>query len=85
MLLLDDVWKLPEEKRIEYLKKHEKVWDLLIGVSDLLVEKFFNTDSFDMLDDKIEVLQALKDGKTPADIPKYYEVLENYPKEGIWD
>lgn len=85
MLLLDDVWEFPEEKRIEYLKKHEKVWDLLIGVSDLLVEKFFNTDSFAMLDDKIEVLEALKSGTPPAEIPKYYDVLENYPKNEIWD
>ncbi len=41
--------------------------------------------SFDMLDDKIEVLEALKSGTPPAEIPKYYDVLENYPKNEMWD
>lgn len=85
MLLLDDVWGFSEEKRIGYLKKHEKVFNLLIEVDDLLVKKFFNTDSFDMLDDKIEVLEALKSGTPPAEISKYYDVLENYPKNEMWD
>lgn len=85
MLLLEDVMKFPEEKRIDYLKKHEQVWDLLIEVHDLLVEKFFNLSSFDMLDDKIAVLEALQSGTSPNKIPKYYDVLEDYPEGEKWD
>ena len=39
-----------------------------------------------MLDEKIEVLTALKEGRKPSEIPKYYDILELYPEEGAqWD
>ena len=47
--------------------------------------KYFDLDSNKMLDDKIEVLEALKAGKPVAEIPKFYDVLELLPKEGMWD
>lgn len=66
-------------------KKKLKVMDLLFAVDDLLVKQFFDVDSDKLLDEKIEVLSALKKGVAPADIPKYYDVLELYPKDEMWD
>lgn len=66
-------------------KKKLKVMDLLFAVDDLLVKQFFDIESDKLLDEKIEVLSALKKGVAPADIPKYYDVLELYPKDQMWD
>lgn len=67
--------------------KHLKINKLLIEVSDLIVNKFFDSDSDKMLDEKIEVLEKLKQGIPPADIPNYYKILELYPEdtESTWD
>ena len=70
----------------EYIEKREKIFSLLLEVSDSLVAKFFDPDSDKMLDEKIEVLTALKEGRKPSEIPKYYDILELYPEEGAqWD
>lgn len=66
-------------------KKKLKVLDLLFEVDDPLVKQFFDVDSDKLLDEKIEVLSALKKGVAPADISKYYDVLELYPKDEMWD
>lgn len=63
--------------------KKLKVLELLSQVYDPLLE-FFDVDSDKMLDEKIEVLTDLKNGKSVSDIPNFYNVLENYPT-GIWD
>lgn len=47
--------------------------------------KYFDINSNRFLDEKIEVLEALKSGKTISEIPKFYDILELMPKEGIWD
>ena len=39
----------------------------------------------ELLDEKIEVLTALKDGKPPDQIPNYYSVLENFSPDQHWD
>ena len=44
--------------------------------------QFFDLDSDELLDEKIRVLTALKDGKQIADIPNFYDILELYPKTG---
>ena len=71
----------------ELIQKKFKILDLLFEVDCYEVSQFFDVDSDKMLDDKIEVLTALKNGKTIAEIPKFYKVLELMPKgEGeIWD
>ena len=70
----------------ESIEKREKIFSLLLEVSDGLVAKFFDPDSEKMLNEKIEVLTALKEGRKPSEIPKYYDVLELYPEEGAqWD
>lgn len=74
-------------KEKELIEKHLKINRLLIEVSDLIVNRFFDSDSDEMLDEKIEVLEKLKRGIPPADIPNYYKILELYPKddESTWD
>lgn len=71
-----------ESKAKEVWDKTLQIIDLLFSIDDFLLEKFFDIESDEMLDDKIEVLTALKNGKNPEDIPKYYDVLELYPRDG---
>lgn len=66
-------------------EKLMKVHTLLVEVSDVLIDRFFDVDSEKLLDDKIEVLTALKDGKAPDQIPKYYSILENFTPNQHWD
>lgn len=67
-------------------EKKIKIFELLADVDDRLVEQFFDIESDNLLDEKIEVLTALAGGKKPSEIPKYYDILELYPKdEEIWD
>lgn len=69
----------------EYIEKKAKILDLLFEVDCYEVSQFFDVDSDKMLDEKIEVLTALKDGKTISEIPKFYNVLELYPRNEMWD
>ena len=69
----------------ELIEKKEKIMDLLFEVANYEVMQFFDVDSDKMLDEKIEVLTALKEGKPIAKIPKFYDVLELYPKNQMWD
>ena len=66
-------------------KKLMKVHQLLTEVSDVLVDRFFDLDSENLLDEKIEVLTALKNGKKPEEIPKYYAILEKFTQDQHWD
>ena len=65
-----------EDKKIKILGLLTEVYDPML--------KFFNSDSDKMLDEKIQVLTDLKNGKTISDIPNFYEILEDYPA-GMWD
>lgn len=76
-----------EDKDIEELsnidekeKKHLKIMNRLFKIDDYLIHKFFDIDSYDMLDEKIEVLDELIKGKVPSDIPNYYKILEKFPQ-----
>ena len=69
----------------ELIEKKTKILDLLFEVDCLEVDRFFDEESDKMLDEKIEVLTALKEGKTIGEIPNFYDILELMPKEGIWD
>lgn len=70
----------------ELIEKKVYISELLGKVNDLLVDKFFDFNSNKLLDEKIEVLTALSKGKHPADIPRYYDILELYPKDDEhWD
>lgn len=63
--------------------KKVKILELLSQVYEPMLE-FFDVDSDKMLDEKIEVLTDLVNGKSISDIPNFYKILENYPS-GIWD
>lgn len=66
-------------------EKFIKITELLEQVDDPMVQKFFDMESEALLDEKIEVLKALIDGKSPEVIPNYYKVLERMPQDQHWD
>lgn len=71
----------------ELIEKNIKVLQLFSEVifPPMLIQ-FFDFDSYKLLDEKIEVLTAMKEGKQIAEIPNFYKVLELYPEEGVcWD
>ena len=65
------------------IEKHLQILELLTQVYEPLLQ-FFDIESDRLLDLKIEVLTDLKNGKTIAEIPRFYDILENYPA-GMWD
>ena len=66
-----------EEKKIAICK----LLSYAIGIPEM---KYFNLESNELLDEKIEVLTQIKDGKQIKDIPNFYKVLEDLP-EDMWD
>lgn len=64
-------------------KKLETIY-LLSQIHEPLLS-FFDIESDRLLDLKIEVLKQLKDGKQISEIPRFYDILELYPEEDIWD
>lgn len=70
-----------KEKALKVLELYEKVM-----YHDQLVAQFFDIESEEDLDLKIEVLEKLENGTPPSDIPEYYDILELYPADGeTWD
>lgn len=71
----------------ELIEKGVKVRELFSDVDfPPMLAQFFDLDSDRMLDEKIGVLTALKEGKQISDIPNFYDILELYPKDGThWD
>lgn len=68
------------------MEKWLKMMELLPLVKDPMIHAFLDTDSEELLDEKIEVLTALIEGKTPSEIPKYYDILELKPDDNShWD
>ena len=65
------------------VEKHLQILELLTQVYEPLLQ-FFDIESDKLLDEKIEVLTDLKNGKTIAEIPRFYDILENYPAD-MWD
>ncbi len=71
----------------EIITKGVKIRELLASVEfPPMLLQFFDLDSDKLLDEKIEVLTALKEGKQISEIPRLYDILELYPKDGThWD
>lgn len=68
------------------IEKHMKINELYPYLAEVpMLMKYFDSESDKMLDEKIQVLEALKEGKNIKDIPYFYEVFELLPEEGIWD
>ena len=67
------------------IRKKFIVDELQADVSDDLF-RYFDFDSYEKLDLKIEVLTAMKEGKVPKDIPRFYEIFELLPPDmQVWD
>ena len=71
-------------KEYEIYEKKEKIRDLFYEVYQPEF-KYFDLDSDKLLDEKIEVLEALKKGKTIYEIPNFYDVLELMDFNQHWD
>ena len=72
---------LINDKMIQVMELYAEVMHI-----DQLVAKFFDIDSEELLDQKINVLTQLKNSTPPADIPDYYSILELYPAgDVLWD
>ena len=65
-----------EDKKGEIIK-------LLMQINDPILLEFFDIDSDEMLDEKIEILQRCANGENIMAIG--LQILEKMPKEGIWD
>lgn len=75
-----------EEK--ELVDKKIKISMLVINSGDNLVYRFFDDESDEMLDLKLEVLTKLANGKrSEVSNEDYYKILELYPKDEsiLWD
>ena len=75
-----------EEK--ELVNKKIKINMLIVNSRDNLVHKFFDDESNEMLDLKIDVLTKLATGKrNEVSNDDYYKILELYPKDEsiLWD
>lgn len=72
----------------EIVDKKIKINMLVVACNDYLVHKFFDTDSDEMLDLKIDILTKMSNGKQNEISNKdFYKILELYPKNEdiIWD
>lgn len=74
------------DKEKGIIEKHLKIDELFPYLSEVpMLIEYFDDESDEMLDEKIQVLEALKDGKNISEIPNFYDVFELLPKEGLWD
>ncbi|MDE7202427.1 MAG: hypothetical protein K2O91_11130 [Lachnospiraceae bacterium] len=78
IIFMADHWGMSEKEK-EIAVKKAKVDELLMKVTFSPFEQFFDSDSDKLLDEKIEVLTALWEGKSITDIPNFYDILELYP------
>lgn len=79
--------ELTEEEK-ELVDKKMKISMLLVNSGDYLVYRFFDEESDEMLDLKLEVLTKLANGKrSEVSNEDYYKILELYPKDEsiLWD
>lgn len=61
-------------------EKKKKIKTLFDQVNDYFIKEYFDVDSDNDLDVKIEVLEDLLAGKKPYEIARYDDVLEKYPE-----
>lgn len=63
--------------------KKGKILDLLMQINDPILLEFFDIESDEMLDEKIEILQRCANGENIMEIGVH--ILEKMPENGIWD
>ena len=65
-----------EDKKGEIIK-------LLMQINDPVLLEFFDVDSDEMLDEKLEILRRCANGENIMEIGLH--ILEKMPEDGIWD
>lgn len=70
---------------LDLLDKRIELTRLFLRVDLGPLERYFDFDSTELLDEKIRVLSERIDGKTIGEIEGFYDIFELLPKEGIWD
>jgi len=65
------------------LDKKGQIIELLMQITDPVVLEFFDIESDEMLDEKIEILQRCVNGENIMEIGLH--ILEKMPQDGIWD
>lgn len=63
--------------------KKGEIISLLMQINDPVLLEFFDIESNEMLDEKIEILQRCANGENIMGIGLH--ILEKMPKDGIWD
>lgn len=56
---------------------------LLMKINDPVLLEFFDIESDEMLDEKIEILQRCANGENIMEIGVH--ILEKLPNDGLWD
>lgn len=56
---------------------------LLMQINDPVLREFFDIESDEMLDEKIEILQRCANGENIMEIGLH--ILEKMPNDGAWD
>ena len=72
----------------EIFEKRHIITMLLLepeALMNVYIKNFFDMDSNEMLDKKIEVLTKLKNGEYYHEIDGFYEILELYPPPKEWE
>lgn len=65
------------------MDKKGQIIELLMQITDPVVLEFFDIESDEMLDEKIEILQRCVNGENIMEIGLH--ILEKMPQDGIWD
>lgn len=63
--------------------KKGEIINLLMQINDPVLFEFFDIESDEMLDEKIEILQRCVNGENIMEIGVH--ILEKMPNNGIWD
>ena len=74
---------MKNEDRIATEIKKGKIIGLLAQVNDPVLLEFFDIESNENLDEKINILQRCANGENIMQIGVH--ILEKMPKQGIWD
>lgn len=79
--------EMTKQQRKEYVDKKSKLMELCYAALPAMMVKFFDADSDENLDEKLEVLTRLADRTiTLDDVPDLKKILELMPDDGqIWD
>lgn len=70
------------DELMEIFTKKNEIFELVDEIHHPTLLKYFDFESDEMLDKKLDVLRQMKKGKSLDDIDGGWDILELYPKEG---